>query len=84
MSNEVGRVKSGSAAFLLFLQTPLPKRSNRFCSEHWARVSVLFCAPTTCSIRFASSLGCGPPNMSAVTYDHDDFFELPPKLKGGG
>jgi hypothetical protein len=46
MSNEVGRVKIDSAGFLILLQTPVLERSGNFCSEHLARVSVLFCAPT--------------------------------------
>ena len=46
MSNEVGRVKGDSVRFLTLLQTPVPERSGTLCSEHFARVSVPFCAPT--------------------------------------
>ena len=42
MSNEVGRVKSDSASFLILLQTPVHERSRHLCSERLARVSILF------------------------------------------
>src|SRR5713101_6404401 len=31
----------------------------------------------TCSVRVTSSIRCCPPNISPVTVDHDDLFELP-------
>jgi hypothetical protein len=61
------------------------ERGSNLCGEHFAEVFVLFFVlQPDCSIRFPSSLWCDPPNMSSVTYDHDDVFELPPNQEGGG
>ena len=51
MSNEVGRVKSDCAKFLLLHYTPVHRRGRILCSEHLARVSALF----SCSNRIARS-----------------------------
>jgi hypothetical protein len=35
------------------------------------------CVTPTRSGRFASSIRCGPPNISSVTIDHDELCDLP-------
>src|SRR5215470_12056079 len=47
-------------------------------------VAVCFLCSNRLPDRFISSLWCSPANMSAVTQDHDDFFERPPLQEGGG
>jgi len=47
MSNEVGRVKSDSASFLIPVQTPVEERSGTACSGRLAQVVV----PFSCSNR---------------------------------
>src|SRR5712691_12834942 len=45
----------------------------------------LFCSSVstlTCSARLRSSTRCCPPNISSITIDHDELFELP-LFKGG-
>jgi hypothetical protein len=74
MSNEVGRVKSDSARFLIFVQTPVQARGRNLRGEHLARglrsvlcsnliarsVSLHLCgaAHQTC-LRSATTMGAG-------------------------
>jgi len=39
---------------------------------------LFFCVTLTCSARLLSSTQCCPPNISSITIDHDELFELPP------
>ena len=38
---------------------------------------LFFCVTLTCSARLLSSTQCCPPNISSITIDHDELFELP-------
>jgi hypothetical protein len=54
-------------------------------SAHELRLfpSLLFiCVTLICSARFRSSTRCCPANISSITIDHDELFELP-IAKGG-
>jgi len=74
MSNEVGHVKSRSKCFSASPATPEhPARRNvyRALSPDGAFVFAL----TELLGPFPFILWCGPPNMSAVTNDHDDLCD---------
>src|SRR5580704_16004742 len=60
---------------LLFYQT-----REHFSVGAWVRLflPLLFiCVTLTCSARLRSSTRCCPPNISSITIDHDELFELP-------
>jgi hypothetical protein len=69
--------------FFLLLNTEF---EHTFPSAHELRLflPLLFiCVTLTCPARLRSSTQCCPPNISSITIDHDELFELP-LLKGGG
>ena len=73
ISNDVGRVKSVFCSFL-------PKLGHTSRSAHEVRLflPLLFIGVTlTGSARLRSSTQCCPPNISSITIDHDELFELP-------
>src|ERR1700687_1486693 len=80
ISNDAGRVKSLFEFFLL----PLTEFAHTSSSTHEPRLFLLLlfiCVTLTCSARFLSSTQCCPPNISSITIDHDELFELP-RLQG--
>src|SRR5207302_1924470 len=77
ISNDAGRVKS----FFKFFLLPLTEFEHTSSSTHQRRLFLLllFIGVTlTCSARLHSSTQCCPPNISSITIDHDELFELPP------
>jgi hypothetical protein len=78
ISNDAGRVKSFFSSLIPNSSTLLRRRTK--CVS----LPLLFlCVTLTCSARLLSSTQCCPPNISLITIDHDDLFELP-VLQGGG
>ena len=76
ISNDAGRVKSFFKFFLLLL-TEFAHTSS---STHELRLFLLLpfiCVTLTCPARLRSSTQCCPPNISSITIDHDELFELP-------
>src|SRR5260221_3208792 len=76
ISNDAGRVKSFLGFFfclsLNFEHTSSSTRELRLF------LPLLFiCVALTCSARLRSSTQCCPPNISSVTIDHDELFDLP-------
>jgi hypothetical protein len=56
------------------------KFEHTFSTAHEARLfrPLLFiCVTLTCPARLRSSTQCCPPNISSITIDHDELFELP-------
>ena len=77
ISNDAGRVKS----FFMFFLLPLTEFEHTSSSTHELRLLLLLlfiCVTLTCSARLLSSIQCCPPNISSITIDHDELFELPP------
>ena len=75
ISNDAGRVKSFLGLFLLLIIEFVHTSS----STHELRLflSLLFiCVTLTCPARLRSSTQCCPPNISSITIDHDELFEL--------
>jgi hypothetical protein len=73
ISNDVGRVKNVFSSFL-------PRLGDTSPSAHGVRLflPLPFIGVTlTCSARLRSSTQCCPPNISSITIDHDELFELP-------
>src|SRR5271155_4841023 len=60
---------------LLYYQTrahlSVGARTASFSAASFIRVTL------TCSARLRSSTQCCPPNISSITIDHDELFELP-------
>src|ERR1700678_1460572 len=72
ISNDAGRFKRFYSYFFC-PRAHLP-HGTRIASP-W--LPFFTCVPPTRSGRFASSIRCGPPNISSVTIDHDELCDLP-------
>ena len=78
ISNEVGHVKSVCSFFIPFAQTPaLRSPAVSFGGRCAAILGLFFLSNLRDSVRVTSSTRCCPPDISPITCDHDDFFELP-------
>src|SRR5208337_2070192 len=77
MVRAIGLPRSTSSA-LEHLQLIQEERATRSAHELRLFLSLLFiCVTLTCSARLRSSTQCCPPNISSITIDHDELFELP-------
>src|SRR6202453_4632426 len=72
ISNDAGRFKRFYSYFFC-PRAHLP-HGTRIASP-W--LPCFTCVTPTRSGRFASSIRCGPPNISSVTIDHDELCDLP-------
>jgi hypothetical protein len=78
ISNKVGLVKSVLFCFISFAHTPLQLCSLVVFLTGDAPQFASSCpGPTQELGRVTSSTRCCPPDISPITYDHDDLFELP-------
>ena len=66
-----------SSFFIPFAHTPTVAQSRFFSGRCAAILGLFFPVQPTGSVRVTSSTRCCPPDISPITCDHDDFFELP-------
>src|SRR5271168_3582340 len=74
LSNDAGRCKRFYFLFFLPTNTPFLPHANRVSL---AAFFDLFVSPQPARALSASSIRCGPPNISSVTIDHDELCDLP-------
>jgi hypothetical protein len=74
--NDAGRVKSFFKCFLFSL-TEFEHTSSSTHQRHLFLLLLFIGVTLTCSARLHSSTQCCPPNISSITIDHDELFELP-------
>ena len=68
-----------------FAHTPPVVQSRCFlCRALRLNSRVVFPVQPTGSVRVTSSSRCYPPDISPITGDHDDFFELPDSSREAG
>jgi len=63
-----------------FFFVPLTEFEHTSSSTHELRLFLslrFICVTLACSARLRSSTQCCPPNISSITIDHDELFELP-------
>ena len=79
ISNEVGLVKSVSSFFIPFAHTPTVAQPRCLLGRALRRNSRVVFFLSNLRARFVSlhQLRCCPPDISPITCDHDDVFELP-------
>src|SRR6267143_4260409 len=69
-----------SRVFFSFFLLLITEFAHTYPSTHEAcpfGSSLFTCGTLTCSARFRSSIQCCPPNISSITINHDELFELP-------
>jgi hypothetical protein len=74
ISNDADRFKRFYFVFFLSTNTPFLPHANRVSL---AAFFYLFVSPQPARAGSASSIRCGPPNISSVTNDHDELCDLP-------
>ena len=70
--------------FIPFAHTPTVVQSRFFSGRCAAILGLFFPVQPTGSVRVTSSSRCCPPDISPITCDHDDVFELPDGSREAG